>query len=232
MNNLLLSVLAGFLSVFNISTSSKSPPVLLSPTSAPTFVVVITPIPTIKPKVKITTNDTGSKVNCTGPDGKTFLTTQAECDKFNADWGKTKTTTNTNITTGNEMVSCRISANCGGGVRYISKTECSNSTCCQVGYNWSLFNSLQKCKDEQNKNNTGSYVRPTSIPIQTYQPVSTSAPAPTNPPVVQNSKTKTQCQEEVRLKYQALQSQYGGGSALEAINQNYNAEMNSCNQYP
>lgn len=34
-----------------------------------------------------------SKITCTGPDGKSFLATQKDCDDFNAKWGNVKKTT-------------------------------------------------------------------------------------------------------------------------------------------
>lgn len=80
-----------------------------------------------------------------------------------------------------------------------------------------------QCKEKSN-----AFWKEKNDTIKNRPTIGTQNSPPTSLPP---QKTKAQCQAEVRAKYDALQSQYGGGSALESINQNYNAEMNSCNQY-
>lgn len=56
-----------------------------------------TPTPTPKTavvKTRVAVDSTSSKINCNGPDGKTFQATQEECTNFNKAWGK-GTATNT-----------------------------------------------------------------------------------------------------------------------------------------
>jgi len=58
------------------------------------------PTATPKPKVQaknINTNtNQNGQIDCIGPDGKHFNTTQAECDKFNQAWGSNKNNSSTN----------------------------------------------------------------------------------------------------------------------------------------
>lgn len=69
-----------------------------------------------------TKNTTSSNtVECVGPDGKQFKTTMEECKKLNETWG----------TTIDYMINCTYPPECGGGVKYIKKSEC-DKPCAQV----------------------------------------------------------------------------------------------------
>lgn len=56
----------------------------------------------------------GSQIECIGPDGKHFNTTMEECKKLNESWGKPV----------DYMTNCNFPAECGGGMKRISKSEC------------------------------------------------------------------------------------------------------------
>lgn len=47
------------------------------------------------------------------------------------------------------VINCNIHASCGGGTRQMRKSECANSTCCQVGNNWSMYPSKSACTQAQ-----------------------------------------------------------------------------------
>lgn len=87
-----------------------------APTVVPTQVVVAKP--TLKPRVQVAgnTSNTGSQIECIGPDGKQFKTTMDECRKLNEKWGKPV----------DYMTNCTYSDRCvgGGGIRYVKKSEC------------------------------------------------------------------------------------------------------------
>lgn len=117
----------------------------LMSTETPT--VTTLPSPTLKPYIKpktqpnsnTTNTNTGVNIDCIGPDGVTFKTTQIECDKLNMAWGKTT----------DSMINCNVSQNCGGGTKYIRKSECDNSTCCQIGSGWYFYLDKNKCTQDQ-----------------------------------------------------------------------------------
>lgn len=214
------------------------------------------------------------------------------------------------VTDSDPIVICESSsANCSGKSIEVRNSQCSKTVCCQVGNNWTVYATMDKCREAQDnghrsqnqnsnvncwqKRSDGSYVynfgtipksecdsqvkalsdslshfrdpvtgttlvdcnfkssdysfdfgritsdqckaksdafwKEKNDAIKNRPTIGTQNPAPTSMP---SQKTKAQCQSEIKAKYDALQSQYGGGSALESINQNYNAEMNACNQYP
>lgn len=213
----------------------------------PTPTLLITQTPTIKPKPKNTTNidNTGLQINCTGPDGKTFLTTQTECTKFNQDWSNTKTI---NTTTKNGMVNCWQKRSDGSYVYNfgtIPKSECD------AQYK-ALSDSLSHFRDPVKGSDIISCSYPNEydfgkitydqckIKVATYYKeksgITSNSPTigtqnPTTAPIV-SQKTKTQCQAEANAKYQAGLVQFGGGSAMEAVAITYGIEMNACNQYP
>lgn len=61
-----------------------------------------------------TTKMNSSRISCVGPDEKQFETTIEECTKLNEKWGKPV----------DYMVNCKIPPECGGGTKYIKKSEC------------------------------------------------------------------------------------------------------------
>lgn len=76
--------------VLGLSTEKEAPSVTLPsstiaiPTDTPTPTTVYVQ-PTLAPQVQ---QPATSKIDCVGPDGKHFNTTQKECDDFNAAWKK------------------------------------------------------------------------------------------------------------------------------------------------
>jgi len=49
------------------------------------------------------------------------------------------------------MVDCPIHQNCGGGTKRMTKSECDNSICCEVGGVWELYLSKTTCKQAQDR---------------------------------------------------------------------------------
>lgn len=108
-------------------------------TPIPTPTLEISPTPTLKPKIKVTTNtnNAGSQINCIGPDGKQFKTTEAECKKFNESWGNKSATNNNTNTNNTNYPPCTIyypALKYSQTYNYLSPEECikqknaSNST--------------------------------------------------------------------------------------------------------
>lgn len=56
-------------------------------------------------------------------------------------------------TTPSSSVSCSISIHCGGGTKLMTREQCTNSICCQVGNQWLLKDSSLECKSAQNTYN-------------------------------------------------------------------------------
>ncbi len=50
----------------------------------------------------------------------------------------------------NPIITCNVSANCGGGTRQLRKNVCDNSTCCQIGDSWLFYEDKDKCIVDQN----------------------------------------------------------------------------------
>lgn len=104
--------------------------------------------PTQKIEQKTQTQPTTSKttisnqIDCTGPDGVIFKTTQEECDKFNFAWGNEPTPNP------NEYIRCNIHSNCGGGFKEMTRASCERIICCQLNDTWELRDKDQ-CNTEQ-----------------------------------------------------------------------------------
>lgn len=94
--------------VRQIVTPSPSPIVIIipSPTPQPTPTPNSTNIP------KTTTNT--SQITCIGPDEKQFKTTMTECKAVNDKWNHPL----------DYMITCKIHPDCGGGTKFIAKSEC------------------------------------------------------------------------------------------------------------
>ncbi len=88
-----------------------------------------------------TTKTVSNQINCTGPDGVTFKTTQKECDEFNAAWGSTSGSN----PDPNEIVRCNIHPNCGGGYREMTRSNCNQTICCQTLDGSYSFMSKSQC---------------------------------------------------------------------------------------
>lgn len=137
------------------------------------------------------------------------------------------------------IVKCNLNSNCGGGYRLLSQSQCSNSTCCQIGNSWIFYENKSKCTQDQNNyyNQSVKYTIPTYAPLPTLKPWPTYAPLPTYAPIptiapyvyVAPTKSPDQCKSEVVSYYAGfLQScnQYGGTSAYDACIQIYSNERN------
>src|SRR5690606_21029261 len=84
---------------------------------------------------------------CTGPDGKSFKATQAECDNFNQAWG------NVAPPNPNEMIRCNIHPDCGGGYKEMTRSSCEQMTCCLTSLSSSpKFTSKSECSRQVNQN--------------------------------------------------------------------------------
>ncbi len=127
-----------------------------TPTPVPTIEVKITS--TVTPKKTVKTNNTqntntktntnqGNQIDCTGPDGVVFKTTQVECEKFNSAWGYKKPTPTLNP---REWIKCPISANCGGGNKEMTREECRRMICCETNSGW-ILTSDDVCNSTQHK---------------------------------------------------------------------------------
>ena len=47
------------------------------------------------------------------------------------------------------IIPCTMSKECGGDIRNIKKSECTNGTCCQIGSTWIFYPSRDKCLQDQ-----------------------------------------------------------------------------------
>lgn len=160
-----------------------------SPIEIPETTPSVTPRQTAK-----TTAAKPTDIQCIGPDGKQFATTMDNCVQLNQQWGKPV----------DYMENCRVNTSCGGGTKYIKKSECDDSTCCQIGDKWYFYSSRQKCKDDQGKYNANNAVYPVITPYPTYTVpnYAPSTPHPTSAPV-NNAELRDECLGNVQSKYQS-----------------------------
>jgi hypothetical protein len=163
-------------------------------------------------------------VDCTGPDGKHLQISQRECDDFNNTWNS------------NPIIACSISKECGGGTAQLTKSVCSNSTCCQIGDKWYLYSDKNQCGQDQ-KTYFINHITPTVTPT----PEPTITPLPTIDIKLQNLNLYNQCVLNVKNLYHQKQMQclsfYGRGTAGTAciqtvLQQQQQALINCSNQYP
>lgn len=47
------------------------------------------------------------------------------------------------------IIPCTMSKECGGDIRQVKKSECTNGTCCQIGITWIFYPSRDKCLQDQ-----------------------------------------------------------------------------------
>jgi len=139
--------------------------VKINPTPIPTIEVKITPTITPKKTVKVNnTQNTNTKTNtntnqdnqidCTGPDGVVFKTTQTECEKFNSAWGHKMPTPTLDP---KEWIRCPISANCGGGYKEMMREECRRMICCETSNGW-ILTSDDVCDSTQRKESYNDWI--------------------------------------------------------------------------
>jgi hypothetical protein len=195
---------------------SNNPQKLITPTLAvnrPTQDTP-TPLPSMPPqakqKAKVAANtDNSSNIDCVGPDGKVFKTSQSECIKFNQAWGKPV----------DYVVDCSINSNCGGGTKKLMKSICDNSTCCQIGNNWIFYTSKQKCNSDQGSQYKNNYVYPT------YTPLATWAPLPTYSYQTYVTPTMTEQQAQAIIDQHNSQVQQCRNNVIS----NYDQKLRNCN---
>lgn len=119
--------------------------------------------------------------------------------------------------------------NCNGSSIKLRRSQCSNITCCQIGNNWSVYPSSEKCKEAQN-NNSNNYVRPTSAPIPTYKPLPTYAPIPTSSyvaPTIYIYQTPTPNQSAIDAEIDARISRCKG-DCIRSVDSYITSVRNSC----
>lgn len=84
------------------------------------------------------------------------------------------------VTETEKLINCEISNNCGGGYKKMTKEQCSNSVCCQIGSSWSIYPSSQDCTNAQKNSNLGDNYPPCTVYYpalnysQTYNHISPS----------------------------------------------------------
>jgi len=86
---------------------------------------------------------------------------------------------------GDPIVNCRIHANCGGGYKNIRRSECDNSTCCEVGSKWYFYTDQNKCDQDQSSYNSQNSNKTNSTNItnsNSVQTTTTNITFPTTPP--------------------------------------------------
>ena len=174
---------------------------------------------------------TGS-IDCVGPDGKQFKTSESECRNLNESWGKEL----------DYIVNCNISSNCGGGTKNLRKSVCDNSTCCEVNGRWVFYEDNNKCNEDQKKNQPNYDLPNYTYPITEYnsptQAVDNSGYNRDMQSIcIGNANSSYQSQEASLSNYYRAQGSGGISSAYEnALNQLYNdlqRAITSCkSQYP
>lgn len=90
-------------------------------------------------------------IDCVGPDGKHFQTTQQECDSFNAAWKNNKPTNSNTVTVGKPSSGCTlITINCNIPGHAYTGTGCNlaeaQASCDRAS---SSFGSYDTCKNEK-----------------------------------------------------------------------------------
>lgn len=266
----LIAAILAFIAGNRFVEERSSPKPFHKQTSVP--IVTTTPSPTINPvptsspgkAVKgastTSTSTVGALITCTGPDGKEFTTTEEECRKFNEAWGKPVNipVPAFTLTPGPDpVITCNVHASCGGGSLQMKRSECDQTTCCQIGGKWYFYTSKGKCKKDQEdywanyyKNLPTPAPWPTFGPLPTIQPYVPSTyrplPAPTLSPEEVEAyyeRKKRECQAQVVEEYKPVLISYGcplpgeGGegpsSACDALKYQAEKAMEKCDQlYP
>jgi len=127
------------------------------------------------------------------------------------------------------IISCSISVNCGGEVRRIKKSICTQLVCCQIGKNWYLYQSKIKC--DQNQAIYNAVIRetskgtknilPTWKPLPTFTPLPTFKPFPTLKPGISSpGSTETKTPVVIEPDYSRLYS-----DCVQKVNAEYNKIM-------
>lgn len=64
------------------------------------------------------------------------------------------------------IIPCTMSKECGGDIRQIKKSECTNGTCCQIGSTWIFYPSRDKCLQDQKASQPVVQQAPAQRPAQ------------------------------------------------------------------
>lgn len=142
-----------FFLLFNIGNTPNNKQSNTSTTNNKKEIIAPSNSPTLQPtKInKPVTNTNSNNINCTGPDGVVFKTTQEECDKFNSAWR------NEPSPDPNEYIRCNIHENCGGGYKEMTRASCERLICCQINDSWELRDKDQ-CNTEQEQEATAEWI--------------------------------------------------------------------------
>jgi hypothetical protein len=103
-------------------TASPEPSALISPSPSPEISPSPSSASSPKASAAAVTPSQTPQVDCTGPDGKKFKTTKAECDKFNKSWATPTPSPKPSATSTNSSSSSTSSSsgNCSNGSVNIS----------------------------------------------------------------------------------------------------------------
>ncbi len=198
---------------------TKPDPILGTAISIPN----VTSTPTSKPITPKTASG-DPKIDCIGPDGKTFKTTKTECENFNAKWGKAPV---------NQVIPQPAQNTSGSTNTYTSKNYYSCTLCYHYSdenncytYNY-LYETKEQCNAKQSE--IDSLYTTTNTTNTVYQ-----TPQPTVKP--DYSYQNSQCKLGAKQWYDNQGTQCGG-SCAQAIKQlalpEYQAKIAACNvQWP
>lgn len=93
----------------------------------------------------------------------------------------------------NPIIECKISSECGGGIKQLSVTDCAKSSCCQIGTVWIFYYDRNKCLADQESHYNElvkllkrypTFNIPTLAPLPTMQPLQRYSPSYLNTPLV------------------------------------------------
>jgi uncharacterized membrane protein YhaH (DUF805 family) len=62
------------------------------------------------------------------------------------------------------IIPCTMTKECGGQVKQIKRSECTNGTCCQMGNVWIWYSSVTQCKKDQTANQPPQQVQKPTQP--------------------------------------------------------------------
>ena len=178
------------------------------------------PSPTAKINNQTVVNNnpsSGGKIDCIGPDGKHLQITQQECDNFNAAWGKSKSTNQTNGGNQGQNNQVRIPT--------YTSTYVDNSITCIVSYSCTGASYTYRllpadCTSAQqearnlcnNSNNNNSNSAPIATPTFTESQAQSI--------IDQHNSQVQQCRSNVANQYSSLiqgcNIRFGASSAAEA----------------
>lgn len=122
------------------------------------------------------------------------------------------------------------SPNCSGSSIKGRRSQCSLITCCQIGNNWSVYSTSQKCKDAQNSYyQTNTYI-PTNNYV--YPSVAPYTPSPYSICLDSAQKDLKNCEEKCNNSYPSDGSNYlyYQGLCTQDCFRSYSSRTGSCPQ--